>query len=232
MTDLHINGVDLAVAAILILSVFFAIYRGFVRETLSVFAWAAAAFATLYFGRYVAALLTSYMSEMLAEVVGHTAVFLLILIPLAFFANRISWRVQESPVGFLDRAMGALFGVVRGLVVIAVLYIVYSLLIPVPVQAKWMKEARTLPLIQNSASVLLDLLPDDDAQYLQERTQRSSTVEANLPDRHPSPNSAPSRASHTLPQKHKPARKGYGAAERRALDRLIENSGSGSEDDR
>lgn len=232
MAELHITWVDLAVATILILSIFFAIYRGFVRETLSVFAWAAAAFATLYFGSRVAPLLEPYMSEMLANVLGYTAVFLLVLMPLAFLANRISSRVQESPVGVVDRAMGALFGVVRGLVVIAVLYILYSLVIPVPVHAKWMTQARTLPLIQRSATTLLDLLPDDDAQYLQERTQRSSNLEATLPDRLSHADPSPSHAGHTTPQKRKPVHKAYGAAERRALDRLIENSGSGSEDDR
>lgn len=232
MTELHITWVDIAVATILILSIFFAIYRGFVHETLSVFAWAAAAFATLYFGRYAVPLLAPYMSAMLANVLGYTAVFLVVLAPLAFFANRISWRVQESPVGVVDRAMGALFGAVRGLVVIAILYILYSLVIPVPVQAKWMTQARTLPLIQRSATTLLDLLPDNDAQYLQERTQRRSTVEANIPDSHPRANRAPSHAGHTPQHKNRAVRKGYGATDRQALDRLIENSGSGSGNDR
>src|ERR1051326_5484102 len=162
MTNLHITWVDLAVAVILILSIGFAIYRGFVRETLSIFAWAAAAFATLYFGHYVVPLLKPHMSTALAEVAAYSAVFLLVLVPLVVIGARFARRVHDSAVGALDRILGAVFGAVRGLALIAVMYILYSLVVPVPSQAKWMQQARTLPLIQRSASALLALLPDND----------------------------------------------------------------------
>src|SRR6185312_10509179 len=122
MTELHITWVDFAVAVILILSIGFAIYRGFVRETLSVFSWAAAAFATLYFGHMVVPLLTPHMSEALAMVAAYSAVFLLVLMPLLFVGSRFSRRVQESPVGVLDRTLGAVFGALLGLVAIAMIY--------------------------------------------------------------------------------------------------------------
>jgi membrane protein required for colicin V production len=222
MTELHITWVDIAVAAILILSTWLAISRGFVRETLSIFAWAAAAFATLYFGRYAVVLLAPHMPMMVAQVLGYTGVFLLVLIPLALIGSGISRRIHASPAGGFDRILGALFGIVRGLVAIAVLYILYSLVIPVPVQARWMKDARTLPLIQKSASTLLSLLPDNDAHYVRERSKGSGS---SLYGNEAPENGAAAKPPAQPASPHKVLHKSYGAGDRRRLNRLIEATG-------
>ena len=50
MGHLSFSFVDVLVVLVILASVIYATYRGFVQETLTIFAWAAAAFATLYFG--------------------------------------------------------------------------------------------------------------------------------------------------------------------------------------
>jgi membrane protein required for colicin V production len=226
MSELHITWVDIAVAAILILSTWLAISRGFVRETLSIFAWAAAAFATLYFGRYAVALLAPHMPMMLAQVLGYTGVFLIVLIPLALIGSGISGRIHASPAGGFDRILGALFGIVRGLVAIAVLYILYSLVIPVPVQARWMKDARTLPLIQKSASTLLSLLPDKDAHYVLDRSRGNDSAESAVQRPVGDAKDVVSPPPAVAPPP-KVLHKSYGAGDRRRLNRLIEATGHG-----
>jgi membrane protein required for colicin V production len=226
MADLHITWVDIAVVGILILSTILAVTRGFVRETLSIFAWAAAAFVALYFGHYVVPLLAPHMSPMLAQILGYTAVFLLVLMPLLFIGSRFSRRVHESAIGGLDRVLGALFGIARGLVAIAVLYILYSLVVPVPAQAKWIMNARTLPLIQKSASALLSLLPANDAHYVEARTQQQAGTATAAPADGPA--SAPAKTAQSPTATHRQSvHKSYGATDRRALNRLIETTGGG-----
>lgn len=226
MTDLHITWVDIAVVAIVIVSTILAVTRGFMRETLSIFAWAAAAFAALYFGHDVAPLLAPHMSLMFAQILAYAAVFLLVLMPLVFIGNRCARRVNESPIGGLDRFIGALFGFVRGLVTVAVLYILYSMVVPVPAQAKWMTNSRTFALIQKSAGALLFLLPADDAKYF-ERHTREQEVTATA-SREYKPASPPANPSpHQAAMHQSPIHKGYGAKDRRALNRLIETTGDG-----
>jgi membrane protein required for colicin V production len=238
MADLHITWVDLFVAVVIVTSMGFAIARGFVRETLSMFAWAAAAFATLYFGRYVVPLMAPHFSPLVAEIVAYSAVFVLVLLPLSFIGHRISQNVRSSEVGTLDRSLGAAFGVLRGLALIAILYIAYSLIIPVHAQTGWIKNARALPLIQTSAKVLLSLIPGDQAKYVQNRTDKTTTaaLPAEKPAAAPAPAPAKTAAAHSAPKytthpvklaAKKPVRKGYGANERRALNRLIEATGNG-----
>lgn len=280
MADLHITWVDLFVAVVVIASMGFAIYRGFVRETLSIFSWAAAAFATLYFGRYVVPLMTPHFSPLMSEVMAYSAVFILVLLPLSFIGHRVSQSVQGSQVGPVDRSLGAAFGVLRGLAVVAMLYILYSLVVPVHAQRAWITSARSLPLIRTSAKVLLSLLPSNQANFVEERTGKPTSEASDAtPKVVPKPSEkqkteaaeAPpvkrvkhaaraaesvhhSRKAHTVKLAHaetkpeapesaekpvsagpKPAsttpkktvHKGYGADDRRALNRLIESTGNG-----
>jgi membrane protein required for colicin V production len=244
MSELHITWVDLFVVAAIVISMGFAIARGFVRETLSMFSWAAAAFATLYFGRYVVPLMAPHFSPLVAEIAAYSTVFVLVLLPLSFIGHRIAQNVRSSQVGPIDRSLGAAFGILRGLAVIAILYIGYSLVIPVHAQGAWIGKARSLPLIQKSAKVLLSLIPSDQAEYVQKRTEKTNT--ANLPDEkakaapasskpasadkrriaaHPKHLKHPLKVAQTRKSTH-PAHKGYGADDRRALNRLIEATGS------
>ena len=70
-------------------------------ETLSIFAWAAAAFATLYFGPWMVPLMRGMIaSPWLAAAAAYAGVFLVVLIPLSF----ISYRFAESVQAFAHRA--------------------------------------------------------------------------------------------------------------------------------
>ena len=86
------------------------------NETLSIFAWAAAAFATLYFAPHIAPFLRERMSPpLVGTIVAYLGIFLVVLIPLSFISYRFSENVKNSPVGAVDRAFGLIFGIIRGL---------------------------------------------------------------------------------------------------------------------
>src|SRR5690242_8987551 len=137
MAAFSFHWIDLVVVAVVIASAVFAVYRGFVAESLSIFAWAAAAFATLYFAPSAAPLLTGAMSPVMAQIVAYAGVFLVVLIPLSFLSARVAENVQNSSVGPLDRSLGAVFGVIRGLILIAMASILFTLIVPVKKQPDW-----------------------------------------------------------------------------------------------
>jgi membrane protein required for colicin V production len=214
MHDLSFTAVDILVVLTLIVSTALAIWRGFVRETLSIFAWAAAAFATLYFGPAAATLLRArFSTPYLGSVVAYGAVFLLVLIPLSFVSYRFSEGVKRSPVGAIDRSLGAAFGVIRGLAVVGLSYLLFSMIVPIPTQPGWITQARLLPVVQSSGDVLLSLVPAREAHEV------AATAAAPVFGV-PVPRPRPSTASHH-------GNKAYGADERRALDRLIQSTGGG-----
>src|SRR5579871_6124615 len=201
MHALNISWADIAVVVVVIVSTILAVARGFVRETLSILAWAAAAIATLYFGPSLASFLAARISTpLLGPVLAFAGIFLVVLIPLSFVSFRLSERVRKSPVGTLDRSLGAPFGIIRGLALIGIAYLAISLVIPVRAQPAWLTQARLLPVIQGSSDVLLSLVPAHDRNKV-----KSVTKEA-----------AGAAATHA---------KAYQAQDRRALDKLIETSG-------
>jgi membrane protein required for colicin V production len=202
----------------------FAIWRGFISETLSIFAWAAAAFATLYFGPFIAPIVSHLFSPAwLAWLVGYVGVFLFVLIPISYGSFRLSESVQRSSVGPLDRTLGAIFGVARGLVVVGGLYILFTLFVPVRDHPTSLRDAKLLPVIQRSAEFLISLAPVDT------RTAAERRLEV-APARHPV-RAASDRDSHAEnPDAHKRAAKSYGAGDRQALDKLIEASGGSRND--
>ena len=214
--------IDVAVVAIIIASTIYATYRGFISETLSIFAWIAAAFATLYFGPWLAHLTREMISpSWLGLVVGYAAVFLTVLIPLSFVSYRFSEGVKKSQVSAIDRALGGAFGVVRALAIIGIAYLVFSAFVPIPSQSGWIANARLLPLIQGSAEGVASLVPDQHMDsYARERERpRERPV---IHNRYVRPVPAPA----AKPVVKKPHKKTYGAKDRHALDRLIETTGS------
>ncbi len=217
MTGFGLTWLDVAVIAIVALSVVLAAARGFVRETLSIFAWVAAALAALYFGRSAVPFMERHFSPLLAQIGAYSAVFLLVLIPLYVFSYRFSQSIRETPLGTLDRWLGAAFGIARGLAVTAAFYIAMSLAIPVRAQPAWVNHARLLPLVQTSADILLSLIPPDKAAAI------GAAGAAPLPGANRQPPETKAARGGNL------GHKGYGANERRALDSLIEATGGAGE---
>ena len=155
--------VDLFVVLVILGSAAYATWRGFVSETLSIVAWAAAALASLYLGPWGARMAHALISTgWIAMIVGYGAVFIVVFIPLSFASNRFSEGVKRSPVGPLDRVLGATFGIVRGLAILGIAYLIFTAFVPIRSQPRWLTQARTLPLIQSSAEVLLALVPERD----------------------------------------------------------------------
>ncbi|HUJ03561.1 MAG TPA: CvpA family protein [Rhizomicrobium sp.] len=204
MSAVHFSYVDVGVAGIVLVSAGYAIWRGFVSETLSIISWAAAAFAALYFGPSIAPHAKSLISPpWLATAASYLVVFVAVLIPLSFVSFRFAENVHNSPVGALDRTLGGIFGVVRGLAVVGLAYIVFSAFVPVPTQPAWIKNASSLPFIQSTAQVILSLVPDQGVKI----DGKEITAPAIKPGG--------------------TQKKTYSAGERQELDKLIEDTGSG-----
>jgi uncharacterized membrane protein required for colicin V production len=246
--NLSVSFLDCLIVLIIIVSAGYAAWRGFLWETLTIFAWVAAAFGCLYFGPYIIPLTRSLVNEAwLASLLAYAAVFLVVFIPLAFMSHRFSESVKHSPIGPLDRAAGVAFGVVRGLVVVGLGYLAFTYFVPIRQQPRWVTEARLLPMVQSTSEVLLSVVPDHprDTLFVPQHEivrQAPSPVEperaavAPPPDSHDpmaelirrngAANSVPKTTREPVqPRTTATAKKSYGVGDRQALDKLIETGG-------
>jgi membrane protein required for colicin V production len=248
--SLSFTFLDALVVLIVLVSVIYATWRGFLWETLTIFAWVAAAFACLYFGPYVIPLMRSMVGETwVASLLAYSAVFLAVFIPFAFISHRFSETVKHSPIGPLDRAAGVAFGVVRGLVIVSLAYLAFTYFVPIPSHPNWVKDARLLPLVQSSTQVLLSVVPDHPADFaylphhdelrqaapqIQQETvsppEMSSGHDpmAELIRKNTAANHVPVTKQESAPKKATKAAKSYGATDRQALDKLVETGGNGN----
>lgn len=126
--------IDGIVAAVIILSAILAYARGFVRESLAILGWIGAAILAFIFAATVRPMvaqipgLNKFLADSceLATIAGFAAVFALALVLFSILTPLFSSVVQRSALGGVDQGMGFLFGVARGILLVAVAFIVYD----------------------------------------------------------------------------------------------------------
>lgn len=129
--------IDGVVALVIVLSALLAYGRGFMREAMAIAGWIAAAVLAFLFAPRVEPLVRELpvVGEFLADscelsVIGAFAVVLAItLIVVSIFTPLFSSLVQRSILGGLDQGLGFIFGVVRGVLLVAIAFFVYSTVI-------------------------------------------------------------------------------------------------------
>jgi membrane protein required for colicin V production len=238
---MNLTAIDVLVILTVLASAGYAAWKGFLSETLTIFDWLAAAFGSLYFGPYLVPMMRGVVSTpWLASLIAYAVVFLIVFIPLSFLSHRFSENVKNSPIGPLDRALGIAFGVVRGLAVVALVYIAYSYFVPVPEQGRFIREAQTLPMIQSTSAVILSLVPErtktdfalggaekrHSGDAIGDIIQSNAGANRVAPEQQEPSHDSVRESPHASPSKK--AEKGYGADDRRALDTLLKNGGGTS----
>jgi len=168
MSDLPINTVDMVVIATVLLSGLLALFRGFVKEVLSVGSWIGAGLVALYGFSHAQPIARQHIgSDLIADVVAVLALFVAALVVFSVLTHFLSEWVKDGAVGAVDRSLGFGFGVVRGAVIVSLAVIVLDTLIPERAdQPSWATEARTRPWLDDGARYLLALIPRDIREQL------------------------------------------------------------------
>ena len=128
------NIVDGAILSIVLVSAILAYARGLVRELMSIASWIAAAFVAFVFAPQVKPLVKEIpvVGPILSDscelgiIASFVAVFAVSLVIFSFFTPLLSSVIDKTGVGSADRALGFLFGVFRGVALIAILFFAYK----------------------------------------------------------------------------------------------------------
>lgn len=126
--------VDGAVAGIIVISALLAYSRGFVREAMAIAGWIGATILAFIFADQVQPLIRQVPvvgdfigdSCELSIIGAFAAVFAVALVVVSIFTPLFSSLVQRSALGGLDQGLGFLFGVLRGILLVAVAFFVYQ----------------------------------------------------------------------------------------------------------
>src|SRR3979409_2436693 len=161
-----ITWLDILVLGVMLVSGLLAMIRGFMREILSITAWAAAAVATLLlYPRLLPIAKANISSDIVATGAVIGGVFLITLLIASIITVRISDMILDSRIGALDRTLGFLFGLGRGLIIVVVAFIFFSWLVPEPKQPEGVRNAKSLEGLKLTGAWLQALLPQDLDSY-------------------------------------------------------------------
>jgi len=141
------TGVDYTVIAILAISIAWGAWRGLVHETLSLAGWIMAFVAANLLAAPLAESFPANMRPELRVVTAFVAAFIATLILTTLASALVTKFIKVSVLHSLDRWLGALFGLLRGLVIVIALAMVAGLT-PLPRAPAWTGSATGYSLAQ------------------------------------------------------------------------------------
>lgn len=171
--------VDGGVAIVIVVSAILAYSRGFVRETLSIAGWVAAAFVAFIFAPKAEPLireipvLKDFLGESceLSIIAAFAAVFAIALVIVSIFTPLFSSAVQRSALGGLDQGLGFLFGVVRGLLLVAIALVIYDrVVLGEPIAM--IDDSRSAKIFARAQDGLNDSIPEDAPGWIVDRYEQ------------------------------------------------------------
>ena len=176
---------DLGLIAVILISAFLAMLRGFTREVLAIISWGAAALAAIYLHPYVLPYVKPYIAkDVFALAASAAAVFFVTLIAVTLVTIKLSDIILDSKIGALDRSLGFAFGAARGLILCVIAYVFFTWLVPVQTRPGFVKTARMRPLLQATGDRLMAILPDDPEGLLNKlkKPKSAGASEETVPD--------------------------------------------------
>jgi membrane protein required for colicin V production len=127
---------DWAVLVIVGLSMVLSVYRGFVREALSLVAWVTASVVAFTLGEQMSGLLVGVIDNDTLRYVGACVILFAATLVLGSLLNRLLGQlIKMTGLSGADRLLGTVFGFTRGLLVVLVLLFVLEHLLPADQQA-------------------------------------------------------------------------------------------------
>jgi len=154
--------VDYAIIAILVVSAAISVMRGFLREAISLLGWVLAFWLALTFAGDVSALFEKSVSH---PPMRHALAFFIIVVGTLIITAIVMYLVRivvdKTEITGTDRALGIVFGIARGIVIVAIL-VLFAGLTALP-KDPWWRESVFLPHFQVLAMEIKSILPPEVA---------------------------------------------------------------------
>jgi membrane protein required for colicin V production len=151
---------DFILLALLAISAAVGFARGAVREIMALVALVVAAFLAIFGLPLFAPIFRQVVEGWLGTVAALVVVFGLTYAILRLVGAGLARQVQRTQMlGFLDRSVGLLIGLGRGLLVLGVLFLMFTSATPEDLRPSWITESTTWPLARNMGGLIQRLAP-------------------------------------------------------------------------
>lgn len=176
------NWIDWAVVGIVLISAAMAFFRGFVHEVLTIAAWFGAFLATIWLLEPVRGLLSQVISvPFIASTVAIAGTFILALTILTVIGHQLGALVRRSAIGPIDRSLGVLFGLLRGVLIVCGAFLFLRWFAGEGPLPQALQEARSTPWLARGAETIETLLPAEWRRYKDGAASQAETVRQTAP---------------------------------------------------
>ena len=159
-------NVDIIIGSILTISVLVGFFRGAIKEILTVVSWIGAVLLTILLfpiGKNIIS--TVIQQPLLVDLVTYIVVFVVFLVILSSFTCLFSSIVKSSALAVPNRLCGGLFGILRGLLLLAILDFGISQFI-LQDYTEYVKESKLRPYVKETSKMIFIMLPENLRQSL------------------------------------------------------------------
>ena len=236
----NIYGVDIFIAVVLLISAILSFYRGFISEMLGVGSWIVAGLVGFYAMPYLEPFMLKYVSRPLfANLISLSVVSILTLVVLTIVCSKITGKVRKSVLNRLDHFLGFIFGGLRGVVILVLVYFLIMTLAPKNLE-QMQKKSRAFPYLERVTESVKEHLPeslfdnptkpeDKKADEIEELIEKLNTAPGKKNKKKEKSNDSEKKAglfeSLNNPQVEEkpvdPEKQGYNKKEREELDKLF-----------
>ena len=154
-----LNQIDTAILIVIAISAAFGLWRGFVKEVLSLLSWIAALLVARVYSVPIAGLLVNMIESESIRYVAAFALLFVIVIMIGTLINHFMAKLLTiTGLKFLDRLLGAVFGLARGTVIVLVILFILNVFVS---ETKWWQESTLIPygmvMIEESQIFIRDM---------------------------------------------------------------------------
>lgn len=157
------NWADFMILGVILLSSLIGVWRGLMKESISLATWILAFWVAIMFADLLAGQLARWVeTPSLRLIVAFAILFVLVLVIGGIINHVVGLAIEKTGLSGTDRTLGIFFGLARGFVLAAVL-VLLGTLFGLP-RDPWWDDSALIPWLEPMAGWMQGFLPDSVQQ--------------------------------------------------------------------
>ncbi len=176
--------VDIIIGVVLLVSAVISFLRGLIREVLTIIGVVSGFLAAYFMGGYFVPTLNDWMGieegaeptyflgivpyETLSQGLSYSSIFILVVVFVSLISHVLAESAKDVGLGALDRTLGVVFGLARGVLLLGFAYLLPHVLLDDETKASWFEGSRAFPYLETTTIMIAQVMPEGFSQIIED----------------------------------------------------------------